>query len=231
MLISLIQARIRIPIPAELAGPLTVISGIILLLFAIWAFAMWVRNRQTGGGPAASAPRIETQVLIRTCLAALAALVLADVAFAVLTGARLDGREILVSLVPKTVLVFASALLWRLDLLGAALSALVYGLIAPPLAPLMLFGRPMFFARPAVTSFLWAICLLGGLSLVVPRLKPKALGVFVGAAAGCLLGRLFYLGTGGGLGVTPLMWAVAYALIVGGLLALAASVVKPSAVR
>jgi hypothetical protein len=228
--IPALLARVRIPIPAELAQPIAILGGIILLVFAIWLLSLWIGNARARREASGSRPRLEAQSLVKLGLAAVAALVLADAAFMALTGS-LDGRRLLEDLATSIVLVLASALLWRLDVPTAVLAALVYALFAPPLGSLISFGRPFLHAQPLVASFLWAICLLGGVALAVPRLKPTALGVFVGAAAGCFAGRLLALLISGYLRSTSAMWALAYAVILAALLGLATSLVKPSTVR
>jgi hypothetical protein len=45
-MIPSILARVRIPVPAEVAGPLAVIGGAILLLFALWAISLRLNRGQ-----------------------------------------------------------------------------------------------------------------------------------------------------------------------------------------
>ena len=91
------------------------------------------------------------------------------------------------------------------------------------------FMAPAFAIVLALSALAAAYGALPVLRDAFYGLGPVVLGIFVGAAAGCLVSQLFFLMSGGGFGTRPLTWV--YPLIRGALLALAASVLKPSTVR
>jgi hypothetical protein len=174
-MIPLLLARIRIPIPAELVGPLMVV-GAIMMLFILFVLM------QGKWGAAGHLGQVGLVLIVASVLHSLTA------------GMPFYAQMLGWRVALDAVLLGAAFFAWkfrgkRLDLAAAAIAAAAYALLAPLLTALFMGSRSFQVSR-ILNSGLWALCLLGGAVLLAGRLKPGWAGVLAGAAAGALVGDL-----------------------------------------
>lgn len=211
MLIPMLLARIRIPIPRELAGPMMVLGAIMMVLIFLFVLHAYPR--------------------LRWSLAAFFALLATDLLMALALPPRvLYGPSIAADVVRNAILVLAVLATWgrtgKVDLPGAAIAAAIYAIVAGPLASVV--GRFVFSPAAIVRSAVWALCLLGALALAWKQLKPAWLAVLAGAAGGSVLGSLLVAATMGRVpDAASLARVLGTSLVLGAMLAGACALFGP----
>jgi hypothetical protein len=200
--------RIRIPIPVDADLQPWMLGAFVLLLLIV--------------GVAFTAKLWKTWGLAAWAVLAAAALPAALVEFARLAGSGLPPgfawRSPILAVVGSGLLVWLALFFWgrrrKVDVAGALLVGIVYGLLMPPST----------YLADHLRSAAWAALLLTCVAVACRRIEPLARAVFAGLAGGMVIAHLGALTVGvllerSLLSFRGLPWAVAEGLIAGALAA------------